>query len=136
MKFEEILGFHGVVLRTDRLEEDARRWSKALGLPILRRTADVIVLGSGPEFFVELRRVRGNASSGTQEVHVAVRGLRGAREPTRRARWHPRRADDRRDDTRRARVRRPQFRRVASGPSSSAPPTREQCVDSPTARAA
>jgi len=79
MKFEEHLGFHGVVLRTDRLEEDARRWSVALGLPVLRRTAHAIVLGSGPEFFVELRRARGNESSGAQEVHVAVRGLRAAR---------------------------------------------------------
>jgi hypothetical protein len=78
MKFEEILGFHGLVLRTDRLEEDARRWSEALGLPVLRRTAHAIVLGSGPEFFLELRRVRGDASAGMQEVHVAVRGLPGA----------------------------------------------------------
>lgn len=78
MKFEENLGFHGVVLRTDRLEEDARHWSKALGLPVLRRTAHAIVLGSGPEFFLELRRARGDERCGTQEVHVAVRGLPAA----------------------------------------------------------
>ena len=78
MKFAEILGFHGVVLFTDRLERDARLWSKALAVPILRRGARAITLGSGPEFFLELRQARRGESVGRREVHVAVRGLSAA----------------------------------------------------------
>lgn len=78
MKVGEILGFHGVVLFTDRLERDARLWSKALDVPILRRSARAITLGSGPEFFLELRPSRRGEPAGRQEVHVAVRGLAAA----------------------------------------------------------
>jgi hypothetical protein len=78
MKFAEMLGFHGVVLFTDRLAQDARLWSEALAVPILRRSAHTITLGSGPEFFVELRQARRGKPAGRREVHVAVRGLSAA----------------------------------------------------------
>ncbi len=44
----------------------------------VRRSARAITLGSGPEFFLELRRARRGEPVGRQEVHVAVRGLSGA----------------------------------------------------------
>jgi len=78
MKFSEILGFHGVVLYTDRLERDARLWSRALAVPVLRRSARAITLGSGPEFFLELRSARRPEPARRAEVHVAVRGLAAA----------------------------------------------------------
>jgi hypothetical protein len=82
MKLAEILGFHGVVFLTDRLERDALLWSRALGVPVLRRSARAITLGAGPEFFLELRQTRANERPGRQEVHVAVRGLStGRRRP-------------------------------------------------------
>ena len=75
MRYEEPLGLHGVVVLSESLEEDARRWQKLSGLPILRRGSREIVLGSGPELFILLRRApRGRA--GIAEIHLAVRGLR------------------------------------------------------------
>lgn len=77
MKYEEPLGLHGMVVLSESLEEDARRWQKVSGFPILRRTSREIVLGYGPELFVILRRAsRGRA--GIAEIHLAVRGLRAA----------------------------------------------------------
>jgi hypothetical protein len=75
MKFDDLLGFHGVVLRTGRLEEDARRFQQALGVRVLRRSAGSITLGLGPEFFLELRRARRGENGVLEEVHVAVRRL-------------------------------------------------------------
>lgn len=77
MKYEQPLGFHGVVVLSESLEEDARRWQKLSGLPILRRGHREIVLGFGPELFILLRRApRGRA--GISEIHLAVRGLQAA----------------------------------------------------------
>lgn len=85
MRYEEPLGLHGVVVLSESLEEDARRWQKLSGLPILRRGRREIVLGSGPELFILLRRApRGTA--GIAEIHLAVRGLRVADASPRRPR--------------------------------------------------
>ncbi len=75
MKFEAILGFHGVVVRVDDLREAERLWRDALGIRVLRRTRSSVTLGEGPEFFVTLRRGEGAAGPCLEEIHVAVRGL-------------------------------------------------------------
>ena len=77
MKFGELRGVHGVVIEVDDPVRAARQWSRALGLPILRKGAREIVLGS-LSLFVVLRRSRGEAS-GVSEVHVAVEKLSAPR---------------------------------------------------------
>ena len=77
MRYEQPLGLHGVVVLSENLEEDARRWRKLSGLPVLRRGSREIVLGSGPELFILLRRAP-RERAGIAEIHLAVRGLRDA----------------------------------------------------------
>ena len=72
MRFEALLGMHGVTLRVDDLASAVRVIRRALGLEVLRRTRGEVVLGSGPECFVRLRR---GDRPGVEEVHVAVREL-------------------------------------------------------------
>jgi len=69
----ELLEIHGVVLATSELEADARRWAARTGLPILFRSRREVILGEGPEPFVQLRRFSGPAR--IEEVHLAVRGF-------------------------------------------------------------
>lgn len=78
MKYEDPLGLHGVVVLSESLEEDARRWQRLSGLPVLRRGLREIVLGYGPELFVVLRRAPRGRRAGVSELHLAVRGLRAA----------------------------------------------------------
>lgn len=78
MTCEEPLGFHGVVVRSARPAEDARRWRRLLSLPVLRKAAGEITLGRGPELFVTLRRLRRGEEEGIVELHLAVRKLRAA----------------------------------------------------------
>ena len=77
MRYGEALGFHGLVLPSRDPEGEARRWTAALGWPVLRRSRHEVVLGLGPELFVALVRVRGGAAP-PPEVHLAVRELRDA----------------------------------------------------------
>ena len=71
-----ILGFHGVVLRTENPEKDARQWRRRMNLRVLHRSAREIVLGQGPEFFVVLRAARAGQAEQIEEIHVAVKALR------------------------------------------------------------
>ena len=77
MRFGELRGVHGLVIEVDDPVRAARQWSRALGLPILRKRAREVVLG-GLSLFVVLRRSRGDAS-GLSEVHVAVESLSARR---------------------------------------------------------
>jgi hypothetical protein len=77
MRHGEALGFHGLVLPSRDPEGEARKWTAALGWPVLRRSRHEVVLGLGPELFVALVRVRGKAAP-PPEVHLAVRELRDA----------------------------------------------------------
>jgi hypothetical protein len=76
VKAEEVLGAHGAVLEVGDPEREARLWRRALGLPVLRRSRDEIVLGS-VAFFVVLRR-GGPRGGRVAELHVAVDKLSGA----------------------------------------------------------
>lgn len=74
MKVRDVLGVHGVVLEVEDPDSESRRWRRALGLSVLRRSRRETVLG-GPAFFVVLRRASGR--SAVAELHVAVKGLSG-----------------------------------------------------------
>jgi hypothetical protein len=76
VKLEAIRGIHGVVLEVADPAREARRWSRALGLPVLRRRRSEIVLGS-LAFFVVLRKSAREAR--VAELHVAVEGLKDPR---------------------------------------------------------
>lgn len=65
-------GLHGAVLEVEDPEREARRWARALRLPVLRRRRGEVVLGS-LSFFVILRRAK--RAAGIAELHVAVDGL-------------------------------------------------------------
>jgi hypothetical protein len=78
MKFDALLGLHGIVLRSDDPSRDARRWRRALGLAPPRKALGGVTVGVGPEFFVTLRQAAPDAPPGVEEIHVAVSGLRGA----------------------------------------------------------
>lgn len=71
----ELLGFHGLVLRSADPPALAQQWMELTGLPILRRTAREIVLGRGPELFVTIRRSRPGVADGIEEAHLAVKRL-------------------------------------------------------------
>jgi hypothetical protein len=75
VKIESIRGVHGFVLDVGDPAREARRWMRALGLPVLRRRRGEIVLGS-LAFFVVLRKSAGEAR--VAELHAAVEGLQGA----------------------------------------------------------
>ena len=75
VKVRDVLGVHGVVIDVEDPDSESRRWRRALGLPVLRRSRRETVLG-GPAFFVVLRRALGQAA--VAEVHVAVKELSGA----------------------------------------------------------
>ena len=82
----ELLGFHGLVLRSADPPALAQQWMKLTGMPVLRRTAREIILGRGPELFVTIRRSRAGVGDGIEEVHLAVKrlveaGRRGERDP-------------------------------------------------------
>jgi len=81
MKFRDLRGVQGMVFEVDDPRREARRWRRALGLPVLRTGPREIVLG-GLSFFVVLRlrhRLRLRPSTGDaprlSELHVAVEGL-------------------------------------------------------------
>ena len=76
MKLEGVRGLHGVVLEVSDPAREALLWSRALGLPVLRRRRDEIVLGS-LALFVVLRRSR--AEERVAELHVAVERLKDPR---------------------------------------------------------
>lgn len=71
----EILGVHGLVLRAADPGRMARLWQSLLGLPVLRRRSDEILLGAGPELFLSIRKLRRGEAEGLAEVHVAVKQL-------------------------------------------------------------
>jgi hypothetical protein len=71
MSADELLGIHGVVIRTPRLGA-WRSWSKRLGLPVLRRNRREIVFAQGPEIFVTLRKGRPDEPVRLLELHLAV----------------------------------------------------------------
>jgi hypothetical protein len=75
VKVRDVLGVHGVVLEVEDPDSESRRWRRALGLSVLRRSRRETVLG-GPAFFVVLRRAPGR--SAVAELHVAVKALEGA----------------------------------------------------------
>jgi hypothetical protein len=82
----ELLGFHGLVLRSADPPALAQQWMNLTGMPVLRRTAREIILGRGPELFVAIRRSRAGVGDGIVEVHLAVKrlvgaGRRGERDP-------------------------------------------------------
>ena len=78
MKFEDLLGYHGVVVRVDDVARASRAWRSALDLGPARRMADGSrILGPGTEFFLVLRPAGPGAPAGLEQLHVAVRGLRG-----------------------------------------------------------
>jgi hypothetical protein len=70
----ELLGFHGVVLRSTDPASLARRLTQLTGLEPLRKSRREIVLG-GPELFVVLRRAVRSEAEGLAELHVAVREI-------------------------------------------------------------
>jgi hypothetical protein len=83
MKFRDLRGVQGMVFEVDDPRREARRWRRALGLPVLRTGPREIVLG-GLSFFVVLRlrhghRLRLRQPAGDaptlSELHVAVEGL-------------------------------------------------------------
>jgi len=76
MKFRDLRGVQGVVFEVDDPRREARRWRRALGLPILRTGPREVVLG-GLSFFVVLRlRLQSTAGAPTlSELHVAVEDL-------------------------------------------------------------
>ena len=73
MKELEILGVHGLDLRSDDPEALARRWTTLLRVPVLRRTSREIVLARGPEFFVRIRRATRGARTRVTDVHIAIK---------------------------------------------------------------
>ena len=79
MRFRDLRGVHGVVFEVDDPRREARRWRRALGLPVLRTGPREIVLG-GLSFFVVLRlrlclRQPAGHAPRLSELHVAVDGL-------------------------------------------------------------
>jgi len=76
MKFRDLRGVQGVVFEVDDPRREARRWRRALGLPVLRTGPREIVLG-GLSFFVVLRLRRQSAADAPtlSELHVAVEDL-------------------------------------------------------------
>jgi hypothetical protein len=75
LKSPDALGFHGIVVRSADPRAAARVWRRLTGLPVLRRGPNRIVLGRGPELFVEIRRTRRGTPEGVEEVHLAVREI-------------------------------------------------------------
>lgn len=71
----DLLGFHGLVLGSPEPEALAARWAELTGLPALRRSRREVVLGSGPELFVTIRRLRRGEPERILEAHLAVREL-------------------------------------------------------------
>jgi len=74
MRYRDLRGVHGVVFEVDDPRREARRWRRALGLPVLRTGPREIVLG-GLSFFVVLRLRPSAGGSGLTELHLAVDGL-------------------------------------------------------------
>jgi hypothetical protein len=78
----EVLGLHGIVFSTPDPEALAARLQDLLGLPALRRTRSEIVLGSGPECFLAIRRRAHSGGASLEEIHVAVSDISRARRRT------------------------------------------------------
>ena len=79
----ELLGFHGLVLRSADPAALARRFTELTGLEPLRKSDREIVLG-GPELFVVLRKPALSEADGLVELHLAVKEidvLRGKAQP-------------------------------------------------------
>ena len=75
MKKPTPLGFHGVTVRARDPEALAERCRALLGWNVLRRRRGEIVLGAGPELFVEIRRAGRGKPDGVEQVHLAVNHL-------------------------------------------------------------
>lgn len=83
MRTREWVGLHGVVLRSRRPASAARTWIRQTGLPLLFRGRNRIVLGFGPELFVEIRPAGAADREGIEKLHFAVRDLDGWRDEAR-----------------------------------------------------
>ena len=71
----EVRGLHGIALRVSDPEAFARRLRQLTGIRVLRRNRSEIVLGTGPEMFLSLRRAAAEESAAVAELHVAVEKL-------------------------------------------------------------
>jgi len=76
----EPLGFHGVTIGCPDPAGAARKWRALVGFPVLRRSADEVILGAGPELFVRFRRRPGAAA--VEELHLAVEEIGAFRRPS------------------------------------------------------
>ncbi|MEP6800932.1 MAG: VOC family protein [Acidobacteriota bacterium] len=83
MKEPTPLGFHGLTVRARDPEALAETWRALLGWEVLRRRRGVIVLGAGPELFVEIRLPSRGKPEGVEEVHLAVKNLDRSRRRSR-----------------------------------------------------
>jgi hypothetical protein len=79
----ELVGIHGLEIRSADPAALARRLSDLLGLPVLRRSRGEIVLGRGPELFIAVRRAGRSQPEGVEEVHVAVKEIAASRRKAR-----------------------------------------------------
>lgn len=77
------LAFHGVTLRSNDPDLLTKKLRALLGWKVLRRGAREVVLGAGPELFVEIRRARRGEPEGVYELHLAVEGIRQFRQASR-----------------------------------------------------
>ncbi|MEP6769095.1 MAG: hypothetical protein ABJC61_10525 [Acidobacteriota bacterium] len=82
-KIPTALGFHGLTIRTRDPEGLAEKCRVLLGWQILRRRRDGIVLGDGPELFLEILRARPSQAEGVEQIHLAVKHLERSRRPAR-----------------------------------------------------
>ncbi len=73
------LGFHGLTIRSRDPEALAEKCRALLGWQVLVRRRGGIVLGGGPELFLELRRGRRGEAEGVEQIHLAVKHLEWAR---------------------------------------------------------
>ncbi|MCA1581505.1 MAG: hypothetical protein LC796_08960 [Acidobacteria bacterium] len=78
------LAFHGLTIRSPDPEALAGKCQALLGWQVLVRGRGRIVLGDGPELFLEIRRGRRGEPEGVQQIHLAVKHLeRGRRAASR-----------------------------------------------------
>ncbi len=77
------LGFHGLTLRARDPEALAGTCRALLGWEVLRRRRGGIILGAGPELFLEIRRAGRGKPAGVEEVHLAVKHLDESRRRSR-----------------------------------------------------
>lgn len=76
------VAFHGITLHASRPEALARRLRAVLGWPTLVSSRREIILGNGPELFIQILRSRRGQSDGVSEIHLAVEDLSKTRRKT------------------------------------------------------